>query len=130
MDMYGGADTAVERIVTSSFDLRTPRFRMIAAFVLFLSMTLGLTRAAVSNCTATINSLDDVSGAKDCLTVNINGFTVPAGEGFTLELATGATVNMSTYIPAINCMPLSNYTVGDVLFGNKSWAGPLFTVSE
>lgn len=130
MDTNGGVDTAVECIVTSSFDLRSLQSRMIAAFVLFLSMTLGLARTSTSNCTATINSLDDVSGAKDCLTVNINGFTVPAGEGFTLELATGATVNMSTYLPANKCVPLSSHIVGDVLFGNKSWAGPLFTVSK
>ena len=50
---------------------------------------------AASDCTATINSLDDVDGAKDCTTVNINGFTVPAGEGFELDLADGTTVNLS-----------------------------------
>ncbi|KAI5120648.1 hypothetical protein M0805_007985 [Coniferiporia weirii] len=68
---------------------------------------------AATDCTATINSLSDVSGAADCTTVNINGFTVPAGEGFTLSLATGSTVNLN----------------GNILFGNKSWAGPLFTIS-
>lgn len=46
-------------------------------------------------CTATINSLSDVAAAASCTAVNINGFTVPAGEGFTLALATGATVNLS-----------------------------------
>ncbi|EJD03051.1 endo-polygalacturonase PG1 [Fomitiporia mediterranea MF3/22] len=68
---------------------------------------------AASDCTATINSLDDVDDAKSCTTVNINGFTVPAGEGFTLSLAQGTTVNLN----------------GDIAFGNKSWSGPLFTVS-
>ncbi|KAL5485138.1 hypothetical protein ACEPAI_7780 [Sanghuangporus weigelae] len=68
---------------------------------------------AASDCTATINSLDDVSAAKECTTVNINGFTVPAGEGFSLSLASGSTVNLN----------------GDILFGNKSWSGPLFTIS-
>ncbi|TFK54345.1 endo-polygalacturonase PG1 [Heliocybe sulcata] len=66
-----------------------------------------------SSCTGTISSLSDVSSAQKCATVNINGFTVPGGSGFTLSLVDGATVNLN----------------GDVLFGNKSWAGPLFTIS-
>ncbi|EPQ57695.1 hypothetical protein GLOTRDRAFT_104965 [Gloeophyllum trabeum ATCC 11539] len=66
-----------------------------------------------ADCTGTISSLDDVSSAQKCSTVNINGFTVPGGQGFTLSLVDGATVNLK----------------GDVLFGNKSWAGPLFTIS-
>ncbi|KAJ7594578.1 polygalacturonase [Mycena floridula] len=64
-------------------------------------------------CTGTISSLADVTAAVACTTVNINSFTVPAGQGFTLNLLTGTTVNM----------------LGDVFFGNVSWAGPLFTVS-
>ncbi|KAH8119324.1 endo-polygalacturonase PG1 [Phellopilus nigrolimitatus] len=86
--------------------------------MLTLSAILALTVISAANaatdCTATISSLSDVSGAKDCTTVNINGFTVPAGEGFTLSLATGTTVNLN----------------GNILFGNKSWAGPLFTISR
>ncbi|TDL24143.1 endo-polygalacturonase [Rickenella mellea] len=69
--------------------------------------------AAVSACTGTINSLSDVSAAVKCTTVNINGFTVPAGEGLILSLVTGTTVNLN----------------GNIAFGNKSWAGPLFTIS-
>ena len=46
-------------------------------------------------CTGTISSLDDVSDAVKCTTVVINGFTVPAGETFELDLASGATVTMS-----------------------------------
>ncbi|KAL5507213.1 hypothetical protein ACEPAH_6669 [Sanghuangporus vaninii] len=80
---------------------------------IFLAVAATGTKAA-SDCTATINSLDDVSAAKECTTVNINGFTVPAGEGFSLSLASGSIVNLS----------------GDILFGNKSWSGPLFTISE
>ncbi|KAL5485139.1 hypothetical protein ACEPAI_7781 [Sanghuangporus weigelae] len=57
-----------------------------------------------SGCTATINSLDDVDSASDCTTVEINGFTVPGGQGFELDLADGTTVNLN----------------GDILFGNKS----------
>ncbi|KAA1474608.1 endo-polygalacturonase PG1 [Dentipellis sp. KUC8613] len=63
-------------------------------------------------CTGTISSMDDVSSAVECTTVNINSFTVPAGETFLLELADSTTVNMQ----------------GDVSFGNKTWAGPLFQV--
>ncbi|KAI0795738.1 endo-polygalacturonase PG1 [Abortiporus biennis] len=68
---------------------------------------------AASDCTGTISSLDDVDDAVACTTVNINSFTVPAGETFNLDLAKGTTVNM----------------LGDVTFGNKTWAGPLFQVS-
>ena len=46
-------------------------------------------------CTGTISSLSDVSSAVECTTVNINSFTVPAGETFELDLADGTTVNMS-----------------------------------
>ena len=69
-----------------------------------LSLSLALLAALVdakplrkrASCTTgTINSLSDVSSAQDCATVNINGFTVPAGEGFNLDLADGATVNLS-----------------------------------
>ncbi|KAF5328856.1 hypothetical protein D9619_011708 [Psilocybe cf. subviscida] len=64
-------------------------------------------------CVGTISSLDDVDNAVKCTTVNINSFTVPAGQGFTLSLQKGSTVNLN----------------GDIYFGNKTWAGPLFTVS-
>ena len=47
------------------------------------------------DCTVTINSISDASSASSCTTVNINGFTVPGGEGFTLDLADGSTVNLS-----------------------------------
>jgi galacturan 1,4-alpha-galacturonidase len=57
--------------------------------------------------------LSDVAAAVKCTTITLNGFTVPAGEALTLSLASGTTLNMN----------------GDILFGNKSWAGPLFTVS-
>ena len=50
---------------------------------------------AATDCTATISSLDDADGASDCTIVKINGFTVPAGEGFELDLADGSTVNLS-----------------------------------
>ncbi|KAF8997637.1 polygalacturonase [Cyathus striatus] len=76
-------------------------------------VVLATTAISALACTGTINSLSDVAAAVKCTTVVLNGFTVPAGEALTLSLATGTTVNMN----------------GDILFGNKSWAGPLFTVS-
>ncbi|KDR78592.1 hypothetical protein GALMADRAFT_223864 [Galerina marginata CBS 339.88] len=79
-------------------------------FVLILSSAATLANAA---CSATINSLADVANAVKCTSITLNGFTVPAGQALTLSLATGTTLNMN----------------GDILFGNKSWAGPLFTVS-
>ncbi|KAI0030874.1 endo-polygalacturonase PG1 [Vararia minispora EC-137] len=64
-------------------------------------------------CTGTISSLSDVAAAVGCTTITINSFTVPAGETFTLALATGTTVNMA----------------GDVTFGEKNWSGPLFMIT-
>ncbi len=51
---------------------------------------------SATDCTGTISSMSDVAAAVKCTTVNINAFTVPAGETFDLELASGTTVNMST----------------------------------
>ena len=66
-------------------------------FVL-LSVTLPFIAAvpspATTECTGTISSLSDVAAAVKCTTVNINSFTVPAGETFELDLADGTTVNM------------------------------------
>ncbi|KAG8973832.1 hypothetical protein FRB90_009873 [Tulasnella sp. 427] len=64
-------------------------------------------------CTGTISSLDDVSAAIACTTININSFTVPAGKTFLLNLASGTTVNV----------------LGDVTFGVSAWAGPLFQIA-
>ncbi|GAA5951190.1 hypothetical protein JCM10213_003605 [Rhodosporidiobolus nylandii] len=64
-------------------------------------------------CSATISSLDDVSEAIKCTTININEFTVPAGKTFELKLKEGTVVNVR----------------GDITFGTKNWAGPLVEVS-
>ncbi|KAG1880987.1 glycoside hydrolase [Suillus subluteus] len=71
-----------------------------------------VTAASSSSCTGTISSLNDVSSAIKCTTVNINAFTVPAGQTFKLQLLDGTTVNV----------------LGEIQFGNVSWAGPLFQV--
>ncbi|KAG2032932.1 glycoside hydrolase family 28 protein [Suillus americanus] len=78
----------------------------------FLVAGIAEVTAAGSSCIGTISSLDDVSSAIKCTTININAFTVPAGETFELQLLDGTTVNV----------------LGDIQFGNKSWAGPLFQV--
>ena len=57
--------------------------------------------AAPKACVGTISSLDDVSDAVKCTTVNINSFTVPAGKTFSLSLASGSTVNMRTSLPEV-----------------------------
>ncbi|KAI5122142.1 hypothetical protein M0805_000789 [Coniferiporia weirii] len=83
-------------------------WKFLTAFI-FASISVA---NAASDCTGTISSLDDVSDAEECTTININAFTVPAGETFKLEVSSGTTVNLN----------------GDVLFGNESWAGPLFEI--
>ncbi|KIJ42240.1 glycoside hydrolase family 28 protein [Sphaerobolus stellatus SS14] len=65
-------------------------------------------------CTGTISSLNDVTNAVVCTTVNINAFTVPAGSTFNLNLLDGTTVNLN----------------GNIAFGNVSWTGPLFQISS
>ncbi|KAI0674137.1 endo-polygalacturonase PG1 [Trametes maxima] len=90
----------------------------MSAFFRFTTALLALVpyvvaAPAAGACTGTISSLDDVSAAVKCTTVNINAFTVPAGKTFNLDLLDGTTVNLQ----------------GDVKFAVKNWAGPLFQVS-
>ncbi|KAF9568225.1 endo-polygalacturonase [Agrocybe pediades] len=82
----------------------------LASVALVISSGALLANAA---CSATISSLDDVANAVKCTSITLNGFTVPAGQGLSLSLASGTTVTMN----------------GDISFGNKSWDGPLFTIS-
>jgi len=88
-----------------------------AASLSLLALPLFTAAASVekrsSACTGTISSLSDVTAAVACTTVNINAFTVPAGQALTLTLLSGTTVNLN----------------GDITFGVSNWAGPLFTVS-
>ncbi|KAJ8518588.1 hypothetical protein ONZ45_g4332 [Pleurotus djamor] len=79
----------------------------------YLLLAAPFVQPALSACVGTISSLSDVADAVKCTTVNINSFTVPAGQGFELSLLDGSTVNLN----------------GDIKFGNANWAGPLFTVS-
>jgi polygalacturonase len=70
------------------------------------------TRSVGAACTGTINSFSDVATALACTTVNINAFTVPAGQGLTLNFLAGSVVNLR----------------GNIQFGNATWAGPLITI--
>ncbi|KAG8731974.1 hypothetical protein FRC11_001292 [Ceratobasidium sp. 423] len=78
-----------------------------------LPVALVAAAPAGKRCTGTISSLNDVAAAQKCTTININGFTVPAGKTFALSCLSGTTVNL----------------LGDVKFGVANWAGPLFSIS-
>ena len=73
-------------------------FLRIAALLAIAQAVLAA--PAATDCTGTISSLDDVAAAVKCTTVNINSFTVPAGETFNLALADGTTVNMRASSPS------------------------------
>ncbi|KAF8180802.1 glycoside hydrolase [Mycena galopus ATCC 62051] len=64
-------------------------------------------------CTGTIASLADVAAAQECTTINIAGFTVPAGQTFSLSPPDGAVVSMT----------------GQITFPFAAWAGPLMKIS-
>ncbi|KAG1728385.1 pectin lyase fold/virulence factor [Suillus paluster] len=85
---------------------------MLPSFFFLAAGIAAATAASKSSCVGTISSLNDVSSAVECTTVNINAFTVPAGQTFELNLLDGTTVNV----------------LGEIQFGNVSWAGPLFQV--
>ncbi|KAJ7832988.1 pectin lyase fold/virulence factor [Mycena leptocephala] len=63
-------------------------------------------------CTGTIASLADVAAAQECTTINIAGFTVPAGQTFSLSPPDSAIVSMT----------------GQITFGVAQWAGPLMVI--
>ena len=90
-------------------------YKQILSIAILLAAFTKVSRfaiAATTPCVGTINSFEgqcishhsinlfphtivDVATAVKCATVNLNSFTVPAGQGLTLNLQTGATVNMS-----------------------------------
>jgi polygalacturonase len=75
---------------------------VLALSVFVLATPTPAIEPEASDCTGTISSLDDVAAAVKCTTVVINSFTVPAGEQFTLSLASGSTVTMSTCAPSVD----------------------------
>ncbi|KAJ7626171.1 pectin lyase fold/virulence factor [Roridomyces roridus] len=64
-------------------------------------------------CTGTIESLADVAAAQECTTINIAGFTVPAGQTFAISAPDGAVISMT----------------GQITFPFAAWAGPLMKIS-
>jgi len=74
---------------------------------------LNAPRKIGKRCTGTIQSLADVAAAQECLTINIGGFTVPAGSTFALAPPDGAVISLT----------------GQITFAFKNWAGPLMTIS-
>ncbi|KAK7024711.1 glycoside hydrolase family 28 protein [Favolaschia claudopus] len=64
-------------------------------------------------CTGQIDSLADVAAAQRCTTINIGGFTVPAGQTFNLSPPDGAVVSLT----------------GALTFGFQTWAGPLMVIT-
>jgi galacturan 1,4-alpha-galacturonidase len=83
------------------------------SFAFVVLAPLLATASPVGRCTGTISSLNEVSNAQKCTTININGFTVPAGKTFALSLLDGTTVNLK----------------GDIKFGVANWKGPLFQIT-
>jgi len=57
--------------------------------------------------------LDDIAAAVKCTTITIGGFTVPAGQTFTLPAPDNAVISLT----------------GAVTFGVSFWAGPLFVLT-
>ncbi|KAB5591987.1 hypothetical protein CTheo_4573 [Ceratobasidium theobromae] len=78
-----------------------------------LALTPAMLATPVERCTGSISSLNDVTEAIKCTTININSFTVPAGKTFQIDAPSGATVNL----------------LGDVTFGVAAWEGPLFVLT-
>ncbi|KAJ7835095.1 glycoside hydrolase [Mycena olivaceomarginata] len=75
--------------------------------------TLNGPRKIGKRCTGSITSLADVAAAELCTTIVIGGFTVPAGQTFTLSPPDGASVSLT----------------GAITFGFANWAGPLMVVT-
>ncbi|KAJ7841512.1 polygalacturonase [Mycena olivaceomarginata] len=58
------------------------------------ALIVALLSVSARACTGTITSLTDVAAAVACTTINVNGFSVPAGSTFSLALLAGTTVNI------------------------------------
>ncbi|KAG9000907.1 hypothetical protein FRB94_001548 [Tulasnella sp. JGI-2019a] len=101
-------------LFTPSTMLLTPTTVTAIVAILEVSLVSGRpTERIGKRCTGTIASLSDVSAAVQCATINIDAFTVPAGQTFDLECATGTTINL----------------LGDVTFAFSNWAGPFFQIA-
>ncbi|KAJ3973859.1 pectin lyase fold/virulence factor [Lentinula raphanica] len=86
---------------------------IIATPASFKNTTLNAPRKIGRRCTGEIQSLDDVAAAEECTTIVIGGFTVPAGQTFSLNPPDGAQVTLT----------------GELTFGFENWAGPLMEIT-
>lgn len=68
------------------------------AFAAPMNETLNAPRKIGKRCTGIIQSLADVAAAEECTTINIGGFTVPAGQTFALAPPDGAVVSLTGQI--------------------------------
>ncbi|CUA72061.1 hypothetical protein RSOLAG22IIIB_10032 [Rhizoctonia solani] len=74
----------------------TGHYRLLAMIPTLASFSLVpvVFASPARRCMGTISSLDDVSSAVECTTININSSIVPAGETFSISAPAGATVNV------------------------------------
>ncbi len=83
-----------------------------SGLLVICAVVVAITAAPSSSaCTGTISSVGDVTSAVKCTTVNINAFTVPAGQTFELNLLAGTTVNMRashSYTSLHPCFTMTN----------------------
>lgn len=80
-------------------------------------------------CTGSIQSLDDVANAVKCTTINIGGFTVPAGRKQIIQRKTNEAHSYTdTFTLAAPDNAVINLT-GALTFGVSFWAGPLFVIT-
>ncbi|KAF9070253.1 glycoside hydrolase [Rhodocollybia butyracea] len=84
-----------------------------ASPALHKNTTLNSPRKIGKRCTGEITSLSDVAAAEECDTIVIGGFTVPAGETFSLTPPDGAMVSLT----------------GELTFGFQEWEGPLMEIN-
>ncbi|KAJ6627460.1 glycoside hydrolase [Mycena sp. CBHHK59/15] len=96
-----------------TFPLAVTLAYITVAFASPANVTLNAPRKIGKRCTGTIQSLADVAAAQECTTINIGGFTVPAGQTFALAPPDGAVVSLT----------------GQITFAFQNWAGPLMTIT-
>ncbi|KAF7304061.1 Glycoside hydrolase family 31 protein [Mycena indigotica] len=79
-------------------------------------------------CTGQISSLADVDAAQQCTTIVIGGFTVPAGQTFTLTPPDGASISLTGAL-TVNGLRIktdataTGSTVSNVVYSNNKLSG-------
>jgi galacturan 1,4-alpha-galacturonidase len=140
--------TNVYSIILQFYQLYTIRlsyepFNMlsVAAALSLLSMAPAISASPVQRCTGSISSLDDIADAVKCTTVsskycsitctlteytnvqiNIESFTVPAGETFSISAPDGATINVKgkvTVRPIKLCLVLRRLNMAHIVWSQS-----------